>query len=154
MSSLLPVPVALRHIEMIVAPGPDYKAIRLVQETRHGQTVDVLHRSFDGQGNLVLESSTLPNGRQVVKQYTYDQANRAVSYVLNGREMWRNVYDPATGDLRERDLAAQKVKVAFERLPGGEVTEAVEKIGGGVVSRQKLDGNAWQKQSASLENFY
>jgi len=144
----------IRHIEMIVAPGPNYKAIRLVQETRHGKTVDILRRAFDDHGNTILDSSTLPSGIHMVKQYTYDNANRAVSYIFNGKEIWHNIYDPQTGDLRERDLISQNVKIAFDSLPGGEVNESIEKKDGGIISRQTLDENAWQKQCASLEKFY
>jgi hypothetical protein len=142
-----------RRIEIIQAPGPNYKMVRLIQDTKNGKTQIVLRRAFDEQGHLVEETMGLAKGKEQVKQYVYDDSGRAVSYLLNGNEMWKNVYDPATGQLKERDLPNLGVKLAFDQLPGGEVKESLEKAKGAVTNTKTLDPNAWQAAVTSMQRI-
>lgn len=98
------------------------------------------------------EAIGLANDKMQVKQYTYDDAGRVVSYLLNGKEMWRNAYDPVTGQLKERDLPNLGVKLAFEQLTGGEVKELIEK-NGGVTSTRTLAPNDWQAAVTSMKRL-
>jgi hypothetical protein len=142
-----------RHIEMIQAPGPNYKAIRLIEETKNGKTRVVLRRSFDEKGHLIQEAFGLASGREQVKQFVYDVVGRPVSYLLNGKEMWKNIYDPVTGLLKERDLPNLGMKLSFDQLPGGDVKESVEKAGGSVVSNKTLAPAAWQATLTSAQRL-
>ena len=141
-----------RHIEIVQAPGPNYKDTRLIQDTKDGKTVTVLRRAFDDKGHLLLEAIGLPNGASQVKQYVYDDAGHVVSYLLNGKEMWKNVYDPATGDLKERDLPGLGVKLAFEQLPGGEVKESIEKAGN-TVTTKTISTSDWPATVTSMQRI-
>jgi hypothetical protein len=143
----------IRHIEMIQAPGPNYKTVRLIQDTKDGKTQIMLRRAFDDQGHLLLEAMGLPDGKEAVKQYVYDDAGRIVSYLWNGKEMWKNIYDPATGQLMERDLPNLGIKVAFDQLPGGDVKESIQKVGGAVTTTKMLAPNDWQATVSSMEKL-
>jgi hypothetical protein len=143
----------LRHIEMIQAPGPTYKAVRLIQDTLNGKTRTVLRRAFDDQGHLLQEAFGLASGKEQLKQYVYDNVGRPVSYLFNGKEMWKNVYDPVTGQLKERDLPNLGMKLAFDQLPGGDVKESIEKAGGAVTSTKTLAPAAWQATVTSAQRL-
>jgi hypothetical protein len=143
----------IQHEETIMSPGPTYRVVRLIQETKNGKTHNLLRRSFDDEGHLLLEATGLANGKEQVKQYVYDDAGRVVSYLFNGKEMWKNIYDSATGQLMERDLPNLNVKMAFDQLPGGEVKESIEKAGGVVASTKTLDSSAWQKTVQSMQRI-
>jgi hypothetical protein len=142
----------VRHIEMIQAPGPNYKATRLIQDTKNGKTQIVLRRAFDDQGHLLLEAMGLGNGKETVKQYVYDDAGRIVSYLWNGNEMWKNIYDPVTGQLKERDLPNLGVKMAFDQLPGGDVKESIQRAGSAVTTKT-LAPNDWQATVSALQKL-
>ena len=143
----------LRHIEMVVAPGANYKAIRLVTETKKGKTITVLRRAFDGQGHVLLEATGLPNGKEIVKQYTFDDGGRVTSYIFNGKLMWKNTYDSATGFLQSRELPDLNVKMAFNKLPTGEITESIEKAGG-ISSAKTLKPDEWQAKQTYFEAIH
>jgi len=140
-----------RRIEIIQAPGPNYKMVRLIEDTKNGKTQIVVRRAFDEQGHLVEETMGLAKGREQVKQYVYDDAGRVVSYLLNGNEMWKNIYDPATGQLKERDVPGLGVKLAFDQLPGGQVKESIEKTKGAVTATKTLEPSAWQAAVTSMQ---
>jgi hypothetical protein len=141
------------HEETIMTPGPTYLVVRLIQETKNGKTQDLLRRSFDDEGHLILEATGLANGKEQIKQYVYDNAGRVTSYLFNGKEMWRNIYDSTTGRLIERDLPNLGVKMAFDQLPGGQVKESIEKAGGVVSSTRTLDLNNWEKSVQSMQRI-
>ena len=143
----------IRHIEMVQAPGPNYKAVRLIQDTKNGNTQIVLRRSFDDQGHLLLEAIGLAHGKEQVKQYTYDNAGRMASYLLNGKEIWKNIYDPVTGQLKERDIDNLGVTLVFDALPGGEIKESIEKTGGAVTLTKTLTPSAWQAAVSSMQRI-
>lgn len=143
----------IRHIEMIQAPGPNYKTVRLIQDTKNGKTQIVLRRAFDEQGHLLLEAMGLANGKETVKQYVYDNAGRIVSYLWNGREIWKNVYDLTTGQLKERDLPTLGVRLAFDQLPGGDVKESIQKVGGAVTSTKTLAPSDWRATVLSMQQL-
>ena len=143
----------IRHIEMIQAPGPNYKKIRLIEETKNGKTSTVLRRAFDDEGNMLQEAIGLPNGAEQIKQFVYDDAGRVVTYLLNGKEMWNNVYDPATGLLTERDLPSLGVKIGFDRLSTGDVKETIEKTGGAVTATKTLAPPEWQSTIAAMQRI-
>jgi hypothetical protein len=126
---------------------------RLVQKTKNGKTQTVLRRSFDDAGHLLLEATGLSGGREMVKQYVYDGAGRIVSYLWNGKEMWKNVYDPVTGQLKERDLPNLGVKLAFNQLPGGDVKESVERAGGVVTETKTLAPAEYQKKVTLMQQI-
>ena len=143
----------LRHIEIVQAPGPNYKAVRLIQDTKNGKTHIVLRKAFDDQGHLIQQAIGLANGQEQVKQFAYDDAGHIVSYLLNGKVMWKNIYDSATGQLKERDLPNLGVKLAFDQLPGGDVKESVQKIGGQALSSKTLTPNDWHTALNSMEKL-
>ena len=144
----------VRHTEMSSAPGPNYKAIRLVTEKKNGVTRTILRRSFDDQGHLLLEAIGLANGTEQLKQYIYNEAGKVVSYHLNGKEMWTNVYDPVTGMLKERDIPAFGVKMAFQQLPGGDIQETIQRGQAIAVATQKIAANAWPQKVAFMEEIH
>lgn len=53
-------------------------------------------------------------GKEQSRQFVYDEKGRIVSYLLNDKVMWQDTYDPATGQITERDLPQQGAKVTFE----------------------------------------
>jgi hypothetical protein len=144
----------IRHMEMVVAPGPNYKEIRLIQETVGGNTRDILRRAFDDQNHLILEAIGLPDGKEQIKQFSFDAAGRAASYILNGKEIWKNVYDPVSGLLKERDLSDIGVKIAFDQQPDGHIKELVEKADGSVTSSTTMDSKSWQAAVSNFEKTY
>jgi len=141
------------HTEVIQSPGPTYHMTRLVQETKNGKTQTVLRRSFDDAGHLLLEATGLAGGKELVKQYAYDDTGRIVSYLWNGKEMWKNVYDPITGQLKERDLPNLGVTLAFDPLPGGEIKESIEKTGGIVTKIKTLTPSDYQKKVTLMQQI-
>ena len=143
----------IRRIEIIQAPGPNYKAVRLIQDTRNGKTQIVLRHAFDERGHLVEEIMGLAKGKEQVKQYVYDDAGRVVSYLLNGNEMWKNIYDPATGQLKERDVPSLGVRLAFDQLAGGQVKESIERAKGASTTTKTLEPNAWQAAVTSMQRI-
>lgn len=143
----------IRHIEMIQSPGPNFKAVRLIQDTKNGKTQVVFRRSFDDRGHLLLEAVGLANGTEAVKQYAYDEAGRVVSYIWNGKEMWKNVYDATSGQLKERDLTELGVKMTFDQKTGGDVVESVVNPAGVVTSTKTLNANQWQSSVSSMQRL-
>lgn len=139
----------VRRTERILTPGPNYKALRLVQETKNGQIHMILRHAYDDQGHVLLDAVGLANGQESVKQYTYDSAGRIVSYLLNGKTVWTNIYD-ANGILTERDIPAFGAKLAFNALPGGEVQQIVQNASGHNMVKT-LQTQEWQKVQASFE---
>jgi len=133
-----------RHIEMIESPSPNYKTVRLIQDTHNGVTQTLLRRAFDDKGHLILEAYGLPGGKQLTRQFTYDDEGRVVSYVLNGKEKWKNIYDPSTGQLIERDVDDLGIKLAFEATSGDEVKESIINANGNVRSAKTLTSTQWQ----------
>jgi hypothetical protein len=142
----------IRHIEMIQAPGPNYKEVRLVQDTKNGKTQIVLRKAFDDQGRLLEEAIGLGNGQVQVKQYTYDSAGRIVSYAWNGKEMWKNTYDSVTGDLKEREMPELGVTMAFEQLTGGQVKETIKKGESEAAITKTLAPAEWHTTLATIQS--
>jgi hypothetical protein len=143
-----------RHIEMIESPSPNYKAVRLIQDTHNGVTQTLLRRAYDDKGHLILEAYGLAGGKQVTRQFTYDDSGRVASYLLNGKEKWKNIYDPSTGQLIERDVDDLGVKLAFEATTGGEVKESIINANGDVRSTKTLTSTQWQTSLASMQRDF
>jgi hypothetical protein len=135
----------VRHIEMIQAPGPNYKAIRLIQDTKDGTTRLVLRHAFDENGHVLQEAIGLAQGKEQIRQFTYDSAGRPISYFFDGKEMWRNSYNSTTGQLREHILPQLKVSVLFDALPNGEVKE--------IVKGSNSVETSWARTEASLSTI-
>ena len=134
-----------RRTEMIIAPGPNYKEIRLITDAKNGKTREVLRRAFDPDGHLILEAMGLANGKEATRQFVYDQAGRVVSYIWNGKEMWKNIYDSETGRLTARFVDNIGVKLSFDYLPGGEVNQSEISSTGARESSVKLSSTAWKR---------